>query len=98
MGDDWHAYLVQLVAEQRGVHERQRWELPPSIVAIEAALAEITRLRAVEETHAMLLRTVRDLPRPRPYYGSAIWHLDQALGDEATAAAPESTCDKPRYE
>lgn len=55
MGEDWHGYLVRLVGEQRGVHERQGWALPGAVDAIEAALAEIERLRAeVERLRAEL--------------------------------------------
>ena len=52
---------------------------------VQALVAEVKRLRAVEAAARVVAAAS---PRPKPYYGSAIWELDQALGIAEDAAEP----------
>lgn len=46
-------------------------------------MAELRQLRAIEVAARVVAAAT---PRPKPYYGSAIWELDQLLGPSEDAA------------
>jgi hypothetical protein len=63
--------------------EEHRAKLAKRDAEIAALQEEVRRLRKIENAAHNLANSH---PRPKPYYGSPIWALDQALGEKGEIA------------